>query len=166
LTDADARIRFSALEALRKASMSSPQDVSVASVFAEATRDPDFDVRESALHSLRFFTVDVARAALVAAAEDPTLDTALRGVAIESLSMTGEDAGVQRALLALLTDPHPELRFWAAYSLGYLADAAAVTALESLLAQPDVEVPPYGSLHDEVGVAIEAIRARARADLA
>jgi len=92
-------------------------------------------IRFSAL-SLRFFPVDVARAALVEAAENPELDTALRGVATESLSMTGVDARVERALLALLTDPHPELRLWAAHALGYLADAAALcTAIASRTAR-------------------------------
>lgn len=153
-------MRLAALESLRQRAMSSPEDAALAAVFAEATRDPDFEVRESGFHSLRFFKVGVARDALLAAATDTTLDTRLRGVAVESLSATGGDARVEAALLNLLEDPHPELRFWAAHSLGARADASAIGRLESLLAQPDAEVPPYGTLHDEVRTAIAAIRAR------
>jgi HEAT repeat protein len=163
LTDADPRVRLSALESLRETAMSSPEDAALASVFAQAARDPDSGVRESALHSLRFFTVEEARDTLVAAAEDPALDSALRGVATESLSMTGTDERVEGTLLALLADPEPELRFWAAYSLGHLADASAIAPLESVLGQPDAEVPPFGTLHGEARAAIDAIRARAGA---
>jgi len=140
--------------------MSRPRDVALASAFADAAQDPDWDVRESALYTLRFFDVDPARTALMAAAQDPELDPALRGVATESLAGTGGGASVERTLLSLLADPLPELRFWAAHGLGGVGGASAIAALETLLAQPDVAVAPYGTLHQEARAAIDAIRSR------
>jgi HEAT repeat protein len=160
LSHPDPRVRFAALEQLREHAMADPGDTVLASAIADATRDPDWDVRESALYTLRFFAVDTARAALIAAAQDPGLDTTLRGLATESLGGTGGGPKVEQALLALLSDPLPELRFWAAHSLGAVGDRAAVAPLAALLTQPDAALTPYGTLHEEARAAIEAIRSR------
>jgi HEAT repeat protein len=84
----------------------------------------------------------------------------LRGVATESLGGTGGGPEVEQALLALLSDPLPALRFWAAHSLGAVGDRSALVALEALLTQPDAELSPFGTLHEEARAAIEAIHAR------
>jgi HEAT repeat protein len=100
---------------------------------------------------------------LIAAATDSTLDDQVRGHAIEALGTMRSDQAVP-TLLSLLVNESPELRYWAAYSLGQIGDPASIPALEHM-ASHDVVVlgPPHNrSLQEEAMEALEAIREHQR----
>jgi HEAT repeat protein len=101
--------------------------------------------------------------ALVGAATDATLEAHVRGHAIEAL-------GVMKAretvfdLVTRLSDESPEVRYWAAYSLGQIGDPQSIPALERMAADDDAELglPVNRSLKQEALEALEAIRANDR----
>jgi HEAT repeat protein len=67
-------------------------------------------------------------------------------------------------LIALLADPSPEVRYWAAFALGQIGAPASIPALERM-ASSDVAVlsadrSPQPSLKQEALDALESIRAR------
>jgi len=99
--------------------------------------------------------VDPLLAKLADTGEEPRV----RGFVAEALIFYREQR-VVAALIAVLSDPSAEVRFWAAFALGELKDPAALGALERLAQTDDAAVPRWGSVRDEAAAAIETIRAR------
>jgi HEAT repeat protein len=63
-------------------------------------------------------------------------------------------------LIAALSDKSPELRYWAAYSLGQIGDPESIPALERT-ASGDVGTLPDGrSVRQEAFDALDAIRGK------
>lgn len=83
----------------------------------------------------------------------------MRGFAAEALTGPGERRAVP-GLIAALADSSAEVRFWAAFALGELADPAALSALQQLAQSDEATLPGWWSVSDEAAAAIERIRAR------
>ena len=61
-----------------------------------------------------------------------------------------------------LRDPSPQVRFWAVFSLGQLADMEVIPELERIVIEDDAVAPGWWSLKKEARDAIQSIRGRAR----
>jgi HEAT repeat protein len=95
--------------------------------------------------------------ALRAAAVDAQLDIEVRGHATEALGvMQARDAVPD--LIALLSHESPELRYWAAYSLGEIGDPASIPELERVAAKDAGFCFRHGSVKQEALEALAAIR--------
>lgn len=100
---------------------------------------------------------------LLATAGDPTLDDSVRGHAIEALGAMRADEAVEK-LLELLSSKSPEIRYWAAYSLGQIGDEVSIPLLEDMAAHDSERLgPPHNrSLREEALEALENIREQSR----
>jgi len=115
--------------------------------------------QSAAAYVLGWLRVATTAPALRAAALDPDLDADVRGHAAEALGVMAARDAVP-ALITLLSDASPEVRYWAACALGQIGDPASVPALERM-AGTDVAVIPHGlSLKEEALDALATIRER------
>jgi HEAT repeat protein len=119
--------------------------------------------RAAAAYVLGWLGVREAVPALVATATNTTLEAHVRGHAIEALGVMGARETLPQ-LLELLSDRSPEVRYWAAYSVGEFGDPTSIPALEHMAANDSDHLgPPVNrSLRQEAREALEAIRARER----
>ncbi len=128
----------------------------------EILLDPDEDewVRRLAAHTLGWLNDPRGRDVLFRVIKDPHVPPEIRGDAIEAL--TGFiDVRAVPTLLEQLRDPSPEIRFWAVFSLGQLADTDVIPELERIANHDDAVVPGLWSLRREARDAIQIIRDRA-----
>lgn len=151
-----------------KAGRGSEADARVAAALAEALKDPDKDVRETAMAALAHMKDPRVFDALVSALHDSDADVREKAVfglgqlrdrrAIEPLTMALKDAspdvreqaafglGQLRAreavpaLTMALKDEKANVREQAAFALGQLRDASAVDPLTSVLHDPSADV--------------------------
>jgi HEAT repeat protein len=86
-------------------------------------------------------------------------DPGLRGVIAKDLGHL-DNPGVIEPLRAALDDPSAEVRYWAAYALGYQRDQQALPALEQLAASDSALVRNLGSVSASAQRAVEVIRQR------
>lgn len=100
-----------------------------------------------------------AKAALYQVATDRDAPPKVRGDAIEALTNHADDRRIP-VLLETLHDPSAEVRFWAAFTLGQVADLDVIPELERLAATDDEVVPHWWTVGREAKDAITAIRAR------
>jgi HEAT repeat protein len=113
----------------------------------------------AAAYALGWLAVADTIPALLAAAMNEDLEDHVRGHGVEALGVMRAAQAVPE-LITLLTEKSPELRYWAAYSLGVIGDTRSIPALERM-ASEDVAVvgPPHNrSLKEEALDALEAIR--------
>lgn len=113
----------------------------------------------AAAYALGWLNVSDSIPALLAAAVNPHLDENVRGHAIEALGTMHAREAVPE-LLKLLSEESPELRYWAAYSLGQIGDPASIPALERMASHDLARLgPPHDrSLQEEALEALENIR--------
>ncbi len=86
------------------------------------------------------FRTSILTNALLNRVRDPHEHYLVRGVCLESLPGHAEfrrpknrlDRKVHRAILDCLSDPHPNVRFWACYAAGQMEMVAAESALRNL----------------------------------
>jgi HEAT repeat protein len=155
LRELDPSLRAESARAL--GALGSPQ--AVPGLIAALQTDADTDTRAAAAYALGLIGDPRAIDPLLAKLADTSEDPGVRGFAAEAFTWHGERRAVP-ALIAALSDRSAEVRFWAAFALGQLADHGAVSELERL-AQADTEtVPGWGPVKDEAAAAIENIRTR------
>jgi HEAT repeat protein len=94
---------------------------------------------------------------LWAAAMDQALDVGVRGHAIEALGYLRAKEAVPD-LIALLNDPSPELRYWAAFALGQIGDPLSIPALEQMASVDSAVLRDGRSLREEALDALKTIR--------
>jgi HEAT repeat protein len=155
LHDPDPRIRAEAAKSL--GTLDNPR--AVPDLIAALQADADAVARVSAAYALGQLDDPRAVDPLLAKLADTGEEPRVRGFVAEALIFYREQR-VVAALIAVLSDPSAEVRFWAAFALGELKDPAALGALERLAQTDDAAVPRWGSVRDEAAAAIETIRAR------
>jgi len=95
---------------------------------------------------------------------DPEEDARVRGQAAESLAnLRARGPAVYAALISVLADASAEVRFWAAFALGEIANSReqeAIRALEHLAATDTAVVPGWWSVSREAEAALVQIKNR------
>ncbi len=119
--------------------------------------DPDAMARQLAAQSLGELHSPKAIRALREVFTDQGQESRLRGAAAEALGASFTYESVPE-LVAGLTDPSPEVRFWSAYAVGFMKVESAVPELERLVSGDDAEVPGWWSVSKEAAWAIAEIR--------
>ena len=155
LHDLDPPLRAESARAL--GALGSPQ--AVPGLIAALQTDADTDTRAAAAYALGLLGDPRAIDPLLAKLADASEDPGVRGFAAEAFTWHRERRAVP-ALIAALSDPLPEVRFWAAFALGELGDPAALGELERLARADTGTVPGWGPVKDEAAAAIESIRTR------
>jgi HEAT repeat protein len=155
LHDPDPRIRAEAAKSL--GTLDNPR--AVPDLIAVLQADADADARLSAAYALGPLGDRRAVGPLLAKLADTGEESRVRGFVAEALTFYRQRQ-VVAGLIAVLSDPSAEMRFWAAFALGELRDPAALGALERLAGTDDGTVPGWGSVRDEAAAAIETIRDR------
>ena len=90
-------------------------------------------------------------------AMDPARTVDVRAHAIEALGVIAANDALPE-LLELLSRGEPELRYWAAYSLGMIGDPTSIAALEHVASTDRAILPDNKSIREEALEAIESIR--------
>lgn len=122
------------------------------SAFRAAVRsNPDPRCRRAVIVFLRYARAPFARPLLMEVLADSQETPELRGEAAEAL-IHHADAATFHLLLSLLSHPHPELRFWAVFAVGTMADShpswnsEARAALRPLLKDTSAGPPGFWSV--------------------
>jgi HEAT repeat protein len=115
-------------------------------------------VREAAAYGLGSLGDKRASRALIRALADQRESAGVRGMAAEQLGRLGVSRATPR-LVAALHDREPEVRFWAAYALGQVADPSALPDLAQLVSD-NTTIPQFGTVGAEAAKAIDRIRSR------
>lgn len=113
--------------------------------------------QSAAAYALGWLEVPDTIPALRAAALDAHLDVEVRGHATEALGVMKAREAVPD-LVALLSHESPELRYWAAYSLGQIGDPASIPELERVAASDTGVLFRHGSVKQEALEALATIR--------
>lgn len=121
--------------------------------------DDDVWVRGMAAYALGRLNDPRGRDALFRIVKDANVPPQIRGDATEALTYF-QDVRAVPALVEQLRDPSPEVRFWAVFSLGQLADTDVIPELERIVAEDDAVAPGWWSLRKEARDAIQSIRDR------
>jgi HEAT repeat protein len=122
------------------------------------TEDDEW-VRRMAAHSLGRLDDPRGRDVLFRVVKDSNVPPEVRGDATEALTHF-QDVRAVPALIEQLHDPSPEVRFWAVFSLGQLADTDVIPELERIATEDDAVAPGWWSLRKEARDAIQSIRDR------
>lgn len=155
LQDPDPGLRAAAAHAL--GALDSPR--AVPALIAVLQADADTDTRIAAAYALGLLGDPRATGPLLAKLADTSEDPRVRGHAAEAFTWHRERRAVQ-PLMAVLSDPSVEVRFWAAFALGELGDPAALSELERLAQADTHTLPGWGPVKDEAAAAIGKIRAQ------
>ena len=121
----------------------------------------------AAAWTLGWLGVPATIPALRASALNPQANTDVRAHAIEALGVM-HAVGVRQVhetvadLIGLLASESPDLRYWAAYSLGQIGDAASIPALERVASNDDGVLDNGCSVRQEARDALDAIRGTRR----
>lgn len=116
--------------------------------------------RRLAAQSLGWLDEAEGRDALFRVVKDQTVPPEVRGDAAEALSYFRDTRSVP-ILLDQLRDPSPDVRFWAVFALGQLAEPDVLPELERIAASDDAVLPQWWSIRKEALDAIRSIKARA-----
>jgi HEAT repeat protein len=119
------------------------------------------EARKRAAWALGFLHDEDATPTLLRTLADREEETDVRAFAAEALGHIAPQKRHDEALAALLhalTDPVPEIRFWAAFALGNLGDERAIPALQRLADRDSKSVPGWWSIRKEALDSIEQIR--------
>lgn len=119
------------------------------------------EARKRAAWALGFLNDGEAAPVLLRTLGDRKDEADVRAYAAEALGHMAPQTPHDEALAALLralTDPAPEVRFWAAFALGNLGDERAIPALQQLAARDSESVPGWWSIRKEAVDSIEQIK--------
>jgi HEAT repeat protein len=94
---------------------------------------------------------------LQATAENPHRPTDVRSHAIEALGVMKASDGVE-SLIRLLSDQLPEVRYWAAYSLGRIGDPKGIPELKRIASSDTGMLSDGRMVRDEALEALEALK--------
>jgi HEAT repeat protein len=150
--DDDARVRATAMTSLGYLG----RLTSVERLSKALLKDPDAWVRETAANALAEIGATASVDALVASLTNPQEVAPVRGEAAKALGATGSSRAFA-PLMGALDDPHPEVRFFAAYALGELGDQRAIKALDLLATTDHAQVSTFGTVADAAAEAIQTI---------
>jgi hypothetical protein len=117
------------------------------------------DRQAAAAWVLGWLRVPAAIPSLRATAMSPQVEVDVRAHAIEALGVMQVREAVPD-LVATLSNASPELRYWAAYSLGQIGDPTSIAELESVASRDAAALPGDRSIRQEALHAIDAIRER------
>ena len=109
--------------------------------------NPHANMREMAAYCLGQAGSSLAVKPLTAVITNKSENILVRSKAAEALGMLSDPFAVN-ALIQIINDESPEIRFWAAYALGQIGDTRAIPALKSLI-EDDAQVPDYGTVGSE-----------------
>ncbi len=152
--DTDANVRRATAQALGELR----NKRAVRPLLAAMVDDDDGEVRVAAAQALGALGDKRASEPLMSVLGNPAEDPRVRGMAAEALADLGDRRAVP-SLIVALSDPSPEVRFWAAFALGELGDPLALADLERLAATDDAVVPRWGAVSQEAATAIRHIQA-------
>ena len=126
-----------------------------------AARAANEETRLASVHALGLTGDKTAAKLLIRILESSSESARLRGEAAEALAFCGRGSReVSSALIKALDDKSVEVRFFAAYALGFVGDLGAISPLRALTGDQNI-LPGYGSVSDEAAAALEQIEARA-----
>lgn len=117
-------------------------------------------VRKLAAHALGWLHDSRARDALLRVVKNPDEPPGVRGDAAEALTVVRDVRSVP-TLLEQLHDSSSEVRFWAVFALGQLAEPDVLPALERIAAEDEAVVTGWWSVRKEARDAIRSIQGRA-----
>lgn len=129
----------------------------ISTLIAIMQKDADTGIRRAAAYSLGWYSGKNAAQALIHTMENQSEDISVRARATEALGILGETVAVL-PLINALQSTIPEIRFWAAYSLGQLRDPRALPYLEHLSETDNTVIPEWWSISKEAVDAIKRIR--------
>lgn len=121
--------------------------------------DQSAEVRKAAAYALGWLRDRTAVPGLLETLRNSGEDAEVRGMAAEQLGRL-EDPHAVSELRQALRDKQPEVRFWAAYALGYFASGEVIDDLKVLADGDTAVVPGHGSVREEALEAINNIRKR------
>lgn len=169
LEDAQTEVRQDATQQLASLVMSlelsEEEKVPLVGAIVKRLRDEEIGVRREAAYALGWLNDEVATDGLLQTVANEKEDVIVRGFAAEALSNLFA-FGDQRkrnfkraatALTSLLSDPAPEVRFWASFALGNMRYKGALPQLERLAASDTALCPGWWSVQDEASDALTAI---------
>jgi HEAT repeat protein len=119
-------------------------------------RDSSADVRFYSIYALGLLQSDSAIAPILGVLDDEKEDPKVRGMAAETLSFFRSERTVE-SLMACLSDPQVEVRYWAAFALGELGARKALPALMRLARTDQSSLPDGRSVSNEAAEAIDKI---------
>jgi HEAT repeat protein len=119
--------------------------------------DASEDVRLHAIYALGLLRDEVAREPILETLLDVNEKPEVRGMAAETLSFFPGQRTVE-TLIACLSDPQAEVRYWCAFALGQLGAEQALPALRQLALANEASLPDERSVRSEAAEAIETIQ--------
>jgi HEAT repeat protein len=126
-----------------------------------AVRDRDEEVRKRVISGLALQEDDeAAYRTVVAVLTDEKEVSAVRAHAAEALANFGERTETSH-LIEALSDPAPEVRFFAAHALGELRALDAVSVLQTVSRSENGLVPGFGTVRGAAKLALRKISGRA-----
>lgn len=130
---------------------------SIMSLVQVLNADPEPTVRACCAKALGWIVDEASEKALRATLDDPTQPEDVRGHAAEALSNFATQSSVE-ALINALRASEPEVRYWAAYSLGQLGADEALPELERIRDTDESSLATGESVRSEALDAIDKIR--------
>jgi HEAT repeat protein len=155
LGDGNASVRAAAARALGE--LRSRR--AVGPLIATLQTDDDAEVRTAAAYALGMLGDGRAVDSMIDVLGDDRELPGVRGMVAEALLDLG-DRGAVPPLVAVLTDPAVEVRYWAAFALGGLAGGDAVPSLEHVAATDGSALAGWGTVRAEAVAAVARIKAR------
>jgi len=133
-------------------------DSNVPALIVAAQQDRAKPVRLAALHALGVISSSGSASALLEILANRNEDDEIRASAAESCAHV-RDEQIVAALLSVLTDPSPLVRYSACYALGQQGDERAIEPLSNLAARDHAETP-WGTVAASARAALDAIAER------
>lgn len=133
-------------------------DVDSVPALVAACRDVEIPVRRAAIHALGMLADASSTPTLFSLMSDLGEDEMVRADAAEACAHI-DDAAIVDALLDVLDDASPYVRYSAAFALGQQADPKAIGALTKLAAADDA-MTSWGSVESAARAALDAIARR------
>jgi HEAT repeat protein len=130
--------------------------IDVSTLVTILLQDDQNEVRQAAAYALGLIGDATSVEPLVNALLDLSQSSRVRGAVAEALADL-KDRRAVAPLIEVLMDESAEVRFWAAFALGELGDAEALSELARLSATDDGSLPGIGTVRDEAASAMKQI---------